>query len=165
MDRGSYRYRPSMRIRLPIIAVMLLACASPAAADDEVPFWASIRASVINMRVGPGEEYKINWVYRRPGLPLKVLRVKDSWWLVQDPDGAQGWMLLRFLTRKRSAYVQGKGFAEMQDRAGPSGRLVWELDPGVSGKLGDCDDGWCELTVDNRRGYVRQDRLWGAGAP
>lgn len=144
---------------------MALIVAGPASADDDVPFWASIRASVINMRVGPGEEYKINWVYRRPGLPLKVLRVKDSWWLVQDPDGAQGWMLLRFLVRKRSAYVMGPGLAEMHDRAGDGGRLLWRLEPGVSGKLGDCAGGWCEFTVDDRKGYVAQARLWGAGAP
>lgn len=154
-----------MKIVPLILAGLALIVSAPASADDDVPFWASIRASVINMRVGPGEEYKINWVYRRPGLPLKVLRIKDSWWLVQDPDGAKGWMLLRFLTRKRGGYVQGSGLADMRDRAGDDARLIWRLEPGVSGKLGDCSAGWCEFTVEERRGYVRQDRLWGAGAP
>jgi SH3-like domain-containing protein len=31
--------------------------------------------------------------------------------------------------------------------------------------LGSCDDGWCELIVGGRDGWVRAERLWGAGEP
>lgn len=153
--------RTFAKLLIPLAAITL---AAPAAADNKPPFWASIRSPEINMRVGPGEDYKISWVYRRPGLPLKVLREVDSWWLVEDPDGARGWMLLRFLNnRSRTAYVAGKDRAEMRD--GPAGKLLWQVEPGVSGKLGDCSAGWCRLTVGGSAGYVRQDRLWGAGEP
>ncbi|MEJ2458113.1 MAG: hypothetical protein P8Y58_08160, partial [Novosphingobium sp.] len=40
-----------------------------AADDDKVPYWASVDTDVANMRVGPGETYKIDWVYRRRHLP------------------------------------------------------------------------------------------------
>ncbi len=165
--RGRGRvYQPRMPdLRKLLIPLALLASAVPAAANDgKPPFWASIRAKEINMRVGPGEEYRIAWVYRRPGLPLKVLREVDSWWLVEDPGGAQGWMLLRFLNKNaRTAYVGGQGLAEMREGAG--GRLRWRVEPGVSGKLGSCSDAWCKFTVGDRAGYVPQDRLWGAGTP
>ena len=40
------------------------------------------------------------------------------------------------------------------------------LEPGVTGKLGDCDAGWCRFEIEGYgRGYVRQDALWGAGEP
>jgi len=45
------------------------------------------------MRVGPGEDYRINWVYHRAHLPVKVLRVMEGWRLIEDPDGARGWVL------------------------------------------------------------------------
>ena len=117
------------------------------------------------MRVGPGEDYRIIWVYRRIHLPLKVLRIKESWWLVQDPDGAQGWVLGRLMTRTRAGFVSGQSPADM--RAGPAAesKLLWRLAPGNSGTLGDCNNGWCELTVGARHGYVEQARLWGAGEP
>jgi SH3-like domain-containing protein len=43
--------------------------------------------------------------------------------------------------------------------------LRWNLEPGVVGKLGDCEAGWCELSVGPRKGWVEQKRLWGAGEP
>ncbi len=130
-----------------------------------MPYWASLRADEVNMRVGPAESYKIDWVYRRTGLPLKVVRRQEGWRLVEDEGGARGWMLSRFLSRDRSAIVTGRGEAEM--RAEPSGtaELRWRLEPGVTGKLGSCEAGWCAFDVAGRKGFVPEDRLWGAGEP
>jgi SH3-like domain-containing protein len=152
----------------PCLLALLLAMAIPApvaAQDRQVPYWASLRADQVNMRVGPGEDYRISWLYRRKQLPLKVLRLKEGWRLVEDPDGARGWMLARFLTRERGAIVKGTGLAEMRDKSDPAGRLLWRLQPGVSGALGRCENGWCRLDVGGRMGWVRQQRLWGAGEP
>ena len=93
---------------LSILAVLGLAV--PALAQDtaKTPYWASIRSSEVNMRVGPGEDYRILWVYKRPLLPLKVLRIKEGWRYVRDPAGAQGWVLHSLLTRQRTGYIQGK---------------------------------------------------------
>lgn len=138
----------------------------PARADDAaVPYWASLRGKDVNMRVGPGEDYRINWRFHRENLPVKVLRVMDGWRLVQDPDGARGWMMARFLKRDRGAIVRGTTLVEMRDKASADAKLLWRLEPGVTGKLGDCADGWCHFDVDGRAGYVRQEPLWGSGNP
>lgn len=154
------------RLLMFLTAAAGCALAAPAAAQDvEVPYWASIRASEVNMRVGPGEDYRINWVYRRPHLPVKVLRMMEGWRLVQDPDGARGWMLARFLSRERGAIVKGKDLAEMREAGEEGSRLLWKLQPGVVGKLGDCKTAWCKFEVAGHVGYVREARVWGAGVP
>ncbi len=130
-----------------------------------MPYWASIRVSEVNMRVGPAESYRIDWVYRRAGLPMKVVRRQEGWRLVEDPDGTSGWILARFLSRERTALVVGMGPAEMRAEGRPGAPLRWRLEPGVTGKLDDCDAGWCQFDVGGRKGYVREDRLWGAGEP
>ena len=117
------------------------------------------------MRVGPGEDYRISWVYRRAQLPLKVIRLKEGWRLVEDPGGARGWVLAQFLSRDRGAIIAGHGPAEMREKPGAGTKLLWRLQPGVVGKLGDCTTGWCSLNIGGRAGYVEQDRLWGAGEP
>jgi SH3-like domain-containing protein len=155
-----------MLTRLFPLSVLAVLAAAPAAAQDaKVPYWASIRASEVNMRVGPAEEYKIAWVYRRQQLPLKVLRVKEGWRLVEDPDGAKGWMNQRFLTRQRTAYVVGPGSAEMRQSGDAGARLLWRLAPGNVGLLGDCQAGWCRFEMGERKGFVPQRQLWGAGEP
>jgi len=158
---------PMFRIPSLLIATAaaMMAVAAPAEDSAKIPYWASIRAGEINMRVGPGEDYRILWVYHRQHLPLKVLRVKEGWRLVRDPDGAEGWVLARFLTRERGGFIKGDGPAEMRAGPGSTAQLNWRLAPGVVGLLGDCAKDWCLFTVGERRGYVPQDRIWGAGEP
>jgi SH3-like domain-containing protein len=150
-------------IRRFLLGLALVASAVPVAAQDaKVPYWASIRAEEVNMRVGPGEDYRIMWVYRRQHLPLKVLRTKEGWRFVEDPDGARGWVLARFLTRERGGFIKGKEPAAMREQGDADAKLLWRLAPGVTGLLGDCASGWCQFSVGPRQGYVEQSRLWGA---
>ena len=152
-----------MRRFLPIA---LLCLAAPAAAQDrEVPYWATLRAEEVNMRVGPSEAYPIEWVYRRPGLPVKVLRVNQGWRLVEDPDGERGWIVARLLDPDLGAIVVGDGLAEMRATPEAGAAVKWRAEPGVVGELGDCEAGWCELDVGGREGWIRAERLWGAGEP
>ncbi|MEO6093273.1 MAG: SH3 domain-containing protein [Novosphingobium sp.] len=153
--------------RFPLLAPLaLLALSAPlAAADRAVPYWASIRSSEVNMRVGPARDYRIAWVYRRQQLPLKVVRLKEGWRLVEDPAGTRGWMLAQFLSPERSALITGTGLAEMRAEGRSGAKLLWRIEPGVVGKLGDCDAGWCRLDAGGHAGFVPQERLWGAAEP
>lgn len=153
-------------MRRGIALLVCLALAAPAAAQErEVPYWASLRASEVNMRVGPSEDFPIDWVYRRQGLPVKVLRINQGWRLIEDPDGTQGWVVARLLTPDRGAIVVGDGLAEMREAADAGARVLWRAEPGVVGALGDCGDRWCEFAVGARKGWIRAGRLWGDGEP
>ena len=155
-----------MRRRFSLAVLALALAATPAAAQDrEVPYWATIRYDKANMRVGPSQEYKIDWVYRRKGLPVKVVRVLEGWRLIQDSDGAQGWVAQRQLNPERGAIVIGDGETGLRAEPSSKSTIKWRLEPGVVGALGDCDGNWCEFSVGNRRGYVLRSRLWGAGEP
>lgn len=149
-----------------IIAFFLLALASPSYANkDGVPYWASINTTEANMRVGPGESYRISWVYRRPQLPVKVLRREGPWRLIEDPAGDRGWMRDLLLSRQRAGMVIGKGEAEMRAEPTSASNLQWRLEPGVVGLLGKCEDGWCLFDTEGHKAFVQADRLWGTGAP
>ncbi|WP_041550308.1 SH3 domain-containing protein [Novosphingobium aromaticivorans] len=155
------------RTVLAAVAAIALGAAAPALAqdaDDGVPYWVSTSKDKANMRVGPGRDYRISWTYVRKGVPLKVLRVMGGWRLVEDPDGARGWILAQFLSRERAGIVKG-GVTGLREKKDGSGRLLWRVAPGVIGKVKDCDDGWCAFDVGGRKGYVRASSVWGAGQP
>ena len=145
--------------------VLAVAVASPAqaAGDDDLPYWASLTADVVNMRVGPARDYKIAWVYKRKLLPLRVIRRHEGWRLVVDPDGARGWVLARFLSRKQTAIVRG-ATAEMRERSG-GGRTMWRAEPGVVGRVGACESGWCKFDVAGRAAWIEASAIWGEGKP
>jgi len=150
--------------RLPLVLFALIVAAPAFAADDaEVPYWASLTADKVNMRVGPARDYKISWVYKRKLLPLKVVRLHEGWRLVEDPDGTRGWVLSRFLSRKQTAIVQGEA-ADMREGPG-TGKLMWRAEPGVVGRLGKCERGWCRFDAGGRQAWIAASAIWGEGKP
>ena len=159
-----FRFLAGTVLAVVLAVVLTFAPTAGRAQEAEVPYWVSLSKDETNMRVGPGRDYRISWVYVRKGLPLKVLRVMGGWRLVEEPDGTRGWMLARFLTRTHTGIVKGAP-TELREGKDGGGRVLWRLAPGVIGRLGDCEDGWCRFEVNGRIGFVRQGAVWGAGAP
>lgn len=153
------------RLVLSFLAVILTIPSAASAQERELPYWASLNAEEVNMRVGPSARFPIEWVYRREGLPVKVVRLMQGWRLVQDPDGQQGWIVGRLLSRTRHAIVTGEELASLREAPDGAASLRWKVEPGVVGALGECENGWCEFDVDGHAGWIEQDRLWGDGDP
>ena len=157
------RHAIGSKARVVALALMLgLASAAPArAAHGEFPHWGSLKADRANMHVGPGFDYRVKFIYQRKGLPVKVLRAMGGWWLVEDPDGARGWVLQRLVGKSRTGMVKGD-LAELRERSDGSGRLLWRVRQGVIGKLDKCAGDWCRFSVDTRQGWVNRKAVWGA---
>lgn len=138
----------------------------PAGAQDRTtPYWASIDSEKVNMRVGPSRDYPIDWVYKRKGLPVKVIRLREGWRLIEDPNGDQGWVVSSLLSANRTALIIGEGPVDLRAGASASSALRWKAQPGNVGALGKCEAGWCELDIAGRTGWVLRERLWGPGEP
>jgi SH3-like domain-containing protein len=122
----------------------------------------SLRFDDVNLRVGPGLRYPIDWVYHRRDLPVEVIRELDDWRLVQDQDNIRGWVRAPALSPRRGFVVRT---AESTLRAKPTddSSAVALLKPGVVGHVRKCDDGqvWCEIDVGSYRGYLRRDQIYG----
>ncbi|QFT78005.1 SH3 domain-containing protein [Erythrobacter sp. THAF29] len=152
-------------LALTVFLGLVIATDGASAQDRETPYWASLRYDEVRMRVGPSQEYPIEWVYKRKGLPVKVVRVRESWRFVEDPEGDRGWIARSQLVPDRGALVVGEGLVDMRAAANPASALRWRAEPGVVGKLLRCEANWCEIDVAGRIGWAPQERLWGAGEP
>lgn len=133
------------------------------AQEREVPYWATMRFDEVNMRVGPSQEYKIDWVYKRRGLPVKVIRLREGWRLIEDHEGTQGWVAASQLSPKLGVLVIGSGAVELRAEPVASSAVRWRAQPGVIGELLRCRETYCEVDVAGRSGWAPMDRLWGAG--
>ena len=151
-----------MRRGVAFIALLTIAAATPAAAQEkQPPYWASVASGQAMTRTGPGQNYPGVWLYQRRDLPVRVVKKYDNWRLVQDPDGAQGWMLVRLLSDRRTAIVkQGQ---PRPIRVGPydTAKVSYNAEPGVVGRISKCSDGWCRIEVGNRRSYISTSDIWG----
>lgn len=151
-----------------VLGLMLWAAAftiAPLRAQDrDLPYWASLRYDEVRMRVGPSEEYPIEWVYKRKGLPMKVVRVREGWRLVEDPEGTQGWIAASQLDPARAVLVTGAGLAEVRAEPKRAATLKWRAEPGVVARLLRCREAWCEVDIAGRKGWTPANRLWGTEA-
>ena len=162
------RWNNLAAVAVGLVAAVLMAviiAAAPAAAQERaVPYWAALRYEQVNMRVGPSREYPVEWVYQRKGLPVKVVRVREGWRLVRDMAGDQGWVAASQLTPERGVVITGTGLVDMRAEPRAASALRWRAEPGVVARYVGCREGWCEIDIEGRKGWVPADRLWGTEA-
>lgn len=130
-----------------------------------VPRFASLKRVKTNVRVGPGTQYPIRWVYQRQGLPVEIIAEFSNWRRIRGSDGSDGWVHSALLSTKRTALVQPWSETSINLQARPSKRsgTVARFQPQVVVDVQRCDQTWCAVTVPKHdlRGYARQVRLWG----
>lgn len=128
-----------------------------------LPRFAALRANKVNLRVGPGTRYPIEWVYMRRSLPVEIEREFDVWRLVQDADGIKGWVHQATLIGRRSFIVTGTQRV-MRRSPNPQAAPVARLDAGVIGRLHRCEaaSAWCQVQVGDYRGWLPRNAFWGA---
>lgn len=151
-----------------ILAIMLsaisgLLLSSPAAAQQEPPYWASIDEPEARMRTGPSTEYPTMWLYKREKLPVKILARYKAWRKIEDHEGTQGWMHARLLSAGRTGLVLATSGKPVAMRALPAddAKIVWLAEPGVVGSLSQCEKTWCLFDVTGRQGYISITDIWG----
>ena len=158
-----------MRLRGAFAALLTVAVAAPAAAQDkQPPYWASIasgeRTGEAMTRTGPGKNYPGVWLYKRRDLPVRVVKKYESWRLIQDPDGAHGWMLVSLLSDRRTAVVKKGDPRPLRTDPNDGAKVRYLAEPGVVGRVDHCRDGWCHIEIGRRDGYIRTSEVWGIGA-
>jgi len=152
-----------MTSRHMLTAAALMAVVGPAAAQSDpvpLPYWASISVDEARMRKGPSPDVPVIWEYRRKDLPVKVVARFETWRKIEDPDGTQGWMAARLLSRTRTAIVTGE-IRPLREDASVSAGVAYRAQPGVVGRITDCKDGWCLFDVKGRKGWIQTDHIWG----
>ena len=134
-----------------------------------LPRFASLKASRVNMRVGPGTEYAASWLYTRPGLPVEIIAEFENWRRIRDSEGTEGWVYHSMLSGQRTAvaapWMRDKGdnvFVNLRRNAVKDANIIAKLQPGVVVKLKECTGDWCEAEVDGAEGWLHQGEIWGA---
>ena len=130
-----------------------------------LPRFVSLKSARVNMRVGPGRDYMVDWMYMKRGLPVEVIQEYDTWRKVRDSEGNEGWVLHSLLSGDRTAIIapwqEDDDMIELHSEPSRDARIVARMEPGVVAPVMACHAGWCEIEVAGAHGYVRQKQVWG----
>ncbi len=124
------------------------------------PHFASLKRDKVNLRTGPSEDYPIEWVFVRKGLPVEVVATYDIWRKVRDSDGTLGWVNQQMLSDRRSVLVMGTVRSLVRDPR-PESEIVAQVEPGVVAALSKCDPSWCQVKAAGYQGWLPRDAVWG----
>ena len=132
-----------------------------------LPRFVSLKSGRVNLRIGPGLGYAVDWMYLKPGLPVEIIQEYDNWRRVRDAEGSEGWINQSLLSGRRTGiaapWQKGKQavipMRKSPDRSSPE---VAQIEPGVVGTILACDGDWCSFSVEGHTGWVQQTQLWGA---
>ncbi|MEM7507399.1 MAG: SH3 domain-containing protein [Pseudomonadota bacterium] len=165
-----YRTRRFALAGMITVLMALSGPAAPALAQGEtalgpvtnlkLPRFVSLRSSEINVRRGPGLNYPKDWVFRRAGLPVKVVEEYGDWRRIVDSDDAGGWVYHALLTGRRTVLITAPQVL-LRKRPTQTAEATVELRQGVVARLTACEQDWCEMTIEDFRGWAPKDALWG----
>ena len=148
---------------IAFIAAAFVAGPAPGATGLPVPRFASLKGSPVNVRVGPGVQYKIKWAYIMRSLPLEIYQEYGHWRRIRDWEGNSGWVFGPLLSSRRTGLAApwSKTNIALRRRADEQSRVVAWLEPKVAVELASCDGEWCRVAVQSITGFIRQIHLWG----
>ncbi len=138
--------------------------AGPAmASKPKVPRFVSLRFGTVNLRTGPGRIHPIEWVYKRRGLPVEVIRDLDTWRQVRDRWGTVGWIHVSNLTGRRTVLIKSK-IVMLRKQPDEAARASARAEAGAIARLEKCAGAWCRISADSHTGWVRRTAVWGVYA-
>ncbi len=127
-----------------------------------VPRYVSLKFDQVNARSGPGDDYRLLWVYRAKGLPLQVVAETKDWRRVCDPTGALAWVKSTGVDGRRTTLRLQPSALPLLDRPARGGKPQAILAPRATAFMGHCKDGWCKLKTPGGQGWAPAAVLWGA---
>jgi SH3-like domain-containing protein len=125
-----------------------------------LPRYVSLKTNEGNARRGPGLTHRIDWVFTRAGMPLRITAEFEHWRRIEDADGVGGWVHYSLLSGVRTALVT-QDMAEFRTLPDMNAPVVLQAELGVIARILECSGGWCRLSVDGGRGWVRDTAIWG----
>jgi len=151
------------RLSMLFAACLFVAPVAMAAENDtaqKLPRFVSLRSDQVNLRVGPGDNYPIQWVLTRKEMPVEITKEFENWRMIRDWQGTEGWVHERMLTGKRAVVIKG-GIRTLHRQPDVAAPPVARAEPGVIAKLLECRADWCRVDAADHTGWVQRGDLWG----
>ncbi len=125
-----------------------------------IPRYVSLKSSAGNARRGPGLTHRIDWVFTRAGMPLRITAEYEHWRRVEDSEGVGGWVNYSLLSGVRTVLVT-QDMAEFLSQPVGGTNVVYQAELGVIGRLLQCNPEWCRISIEGEKGWVVKTALWG----
>ena len=119
----------------------------------------SLKKNKVNVRYGPGFDYKIKYIYKKINLPVKIIDKKENFRKIIDLKKNNGWIHI-------SQLKNSKSFITLENKIlfkKPSlfSKPLARINKGRLLLVRKCKKEWCKIITDNYSGWIETNNVWG----
>ena len=141
-------------IALVVLAVFYLMAGSAGAADR-----VAVKASIANMRSGPGTNYEVLWQVEKYH-PFLVKEKKGKWVKIQDFEGDLAWIHSSLLADMEGV-ITSRTKCNVRAQPTTDSRIVFTVERGVPFKVIKRQGNWIHIAhADGEKGWIYKTLVW-----
>tara|TARA_X000000368_G_C22810354_1_gene614395 strand:- start:309 stop:749 length:441 start_codon:yes stop_codon:yes gene_type:complete len=141
-----------------IVAIFILFFFSQNLTAEE--YFLTLRNDKVNLRQGPSFEYPIKLFYKKKFLPVLIQDKYENFRKIRDHENNTGWIHISQLSKKKAAITIEEDQLIFREPSIYSKPYVI-LKKGRLCKVKKCKKNWCKVYVDDFKGWIKKDSLWG----
>ena len=118
-----------------------------------------LKNNEVNVRYGPSFEYPIKYIYKKTGLPLRVIDKKENFRRIIDHKKNGGWIHLSQLKKSKSFITTE--IKILFKKPTKFSKPLAKIDKGRLLRVKECKDKWCNVKSGKFSGWIEKDNVWG----
>ena len=144
-------------MRLIIIILLLLPYEILYSMDE---YFLTLRNEQVNLRQGPSFDYPVKIFYKKKFLPVLIQDSSYNFKKIRDHENNTGWIHRSQLSKKKAAIVIAPDLIMFKSPTIYSHPVVI-IKKGRLVKIIKCKSGWCKVSSDEFKGWIKNKNLWG----
>ncbi len=122
-------------------------------------YYLMLKNSKANVRMGPGLDYPIKFIYKKKNLPVKVIDKKENFRKIIDHKKNSGWIHISQLKKINSIIVLSNRILFKKPTF--NSKPIANIESGRLFVLKKCKKDWCEVSSQNYSGWINMNDVWG----
>ena len=139
-----------------IFLILVFFCTSLHSSED---FFLMLKNSKVNVRMGPGMDYPIKFIYKKKYLPVKIIDKKDNFRKIIDHKKNSGWIHWTQLKKINSLLVLSDRI--LFKKPTYNSKPLANIKSGRLFVIEKCKKNWCEVSSQSYSGWITTENVWG----
>ena len=139
-----------------IFFVFVFFCTSALSNEN---YYLMLKNSKVNVRMGPGLDYPVKFIYKKKYLPVKVIDKKENFRKVIDHKKNSGWIHISQLKKINSVIVLSNRI--LFKKPTKYSKPLAKIEKGRLLIVKKCEKNWCNIETEKFSGWIDNTNIWG----
>ena len=123
-------------------------------------YFLTLRNDKVNLRQGPSFEYPVKLFYKKKFLPVLIQDKFENFRKIRDHENNTGWVHISQLSKKKAA-ITILDDQIIFNKPSLFSKPLLVVKKGRLCKIQKCEVEWCKVKVEDYKGWIKKNSLWG----